>query len=174
MKNSRTIQFVTLFVFLATLLSSCTSATKKPIDHKAVQEQNELLFTKTLQTHLTAIEHRNLDSLKSTLSPTGEMQLILPGLKIKNTADEFVALHQEWFKDTTWTMETKIVNVKVGDKIGMAVTEAMYREPNRNGSPYFNHMMVSYDLEKIDDKWYVIKDHASSIEKTKPKATTTE
>lgn len=78
MKNSRTIQFVTLFVFLATLLSSCTSATKKPIDHKAVQEQNELLFTKTLQTHLTAIEHRNLDSLKSTLSPTGEMQLILP------------------------------------------------------------------------------------------------
>lgn len=71
-------------------------------------------------------------------------------------------------------METKIVNVKVGDKIGMAVTEAMYREPNRNGSPYFNHMMVSYDLEKIDDKWYVIKDHASSIEKTKPKATTTE
>ncbi|PKV48888.1 SnoaL-like protein [Aquimarina sp. MAR_2010_214] len=174
MKNSRTIQFVAAFVLLAIFLSSCTNTTKKPIDHKAAQEQNELLFTKTLQTHLIALENKNLDSLKSTLSPIGEMQLILPDSKIKNTVDEFVALHQEWFKDTTWTIETKIANIKVGDKIGMAVTEAMYREPNRNGSPYFNHMMVSYDLEKIDNKWYVIKDHASSIEKTKSKATATE
>jgi hypothetical protein len=170
MKKSSTIQFVAVFMFLATLLISCTNTAEKPIDNKVAQEQNELLFTKTLQTLLTAIENRNLDSLKSTLSPTGEMQLILPGLKIKNTVDEFVTLHQEWFKDTTWTIETKIVNIKVGDKIGMAITEAMYREPDRNGKPYFNHMMVSYDLEKIDNRWYVIKDHASSIEKTKPEA----
>ncbi len=174
MKNSRTVQFITVFVFLALFLGSCTSTTKNPIDHKAAQEQNELLFTKTLQTHLAAIEHRNLDSLKSTLSPTGEMQLILPGLKIKNTAEEFIALHQEWFKDTTWTIEIKIVNIKVGDKIGMAITEVMYREPDRNGKPYFNHMITSYVLEKINNKWYVIKDHASSIEKTKPEATITE
>ncbi len=46
----------------------------------------------------------------------------------------------------------------------MAVTEIVYREPEREGKPYFNRMIVSYDLEKIDGKWYIIKDHASSIE----------
>ncbi|MTI31357.1 hypothetical protein E1171_11095 [Cytophagales bacterium RKSG123] len=100
------------------------------------------------------------------MSPRGNMQLILPQSKIKNSVEEFVNMHEEWFKDKTWTMETKILNTKIGDKIGMATTEAMYREPERNGKPYFNHMVVSYVLEKIDGQWYVIKDHASSIEKT--------
>ena len=52
----------------------------------------------------------------------------------------------------------------MGDKMGMAVTEIVYRETEREGKPYFNRMIVSYDLEKIDGKWYIIKDHASSIE----------
>ena len=35
----------------------------------------------------------------------------------------------------------------------------------RNGKPYFKRMIISYLLEKIDKKWYIIKDHASSTEK---------
>jgi len=30
-------------------------------------------------------------------------------------------------------------------------------------------MIVSYDLKKIDDKWYIIKDHATSVEKSTDK-----
>jgi len=36
----------------------------------------------------------------------------------------------------------------------------------RDGVPYFNRMIVSYDLENLDGAWYVIKDHASSVEKS--------
>ncbi len=49
----------------------------------------------------------------------------------------------------------------------MATTEFLYKELERNGKPYFNKMIVSYTLEKTDGNWYIIKDHASSIEKTK-------
>lgn len=105
--------------------------------------------------------------MESTLSPTGEMRLILPATEIISSVDGFMEYHRAWFKDTTaWTFETKILNTKIGDRVGMAVTEVIYREPERNGKPYFNRMNVSYVLEKIDGEWYVIKDHASSVEKT--------
>ena len=57
----------------------------------------------------------------------------------------------------------------MSDDLGMAVVEVIYREPNRNGKPYFNRMIVSYDLQKVAGQWYVIKDHASSVEKSTDK-----
>jgi hypothetical protein len=92
---------------------------------------------------------------------------LLANTKTTYTVDEFVNLHVEWFKDSTWTMKTKILNIDSGQYIGTATTEAIYREPNRNGKPYLNHMIISYVLEKSNDNnWYVIKDHASSLKKS--------
>lgn len=130
------------------------------------QLRNEQLFITTLQKHLDAVSTKNLDSLKSTLSPTGEMMLILPNSEISKTVDKFLEFHEEWFKDSTWTFETKILSTEIGENIGIAVTEIIYREANRNGKPYFNRMNVSYALKIINNNWYVIKDHASSIEKS--------
>ena len=129
--------------------------------------QNEQLFIQAMQKHLNAVSNRDLEILESTMSPTGEMQLILPQTEIINNVEGFMDYHRQWFKDTTaWTFETKILNTKIGNKVGMAVTEVVYREPERNGQPYFNRMVVSYVLEKIDGEWYVIKDHASTVEKS--------
>ncbi len=121
-----------------------------------------------MQKHLDAVSNRDLATLKSTLSPEGTMYLILPQTEMTSTVDEFMEYHEEWFADTTanWTFETKILNTAIGDSLGMALTEIMYREPERDGKPYFNRMMVSYDLKKSENNWYVIKDHASSIEKS--------
>jgi len=80
--------------------------------------------------------------------------------------DSFLAFHEAWFQDTSWTFTTEILNVEVGPEVGMAVTEVVYREPERDGVPYFNRMIVSYTLRKTDGKWYVIKDHATSAEKS--------
>ncbi len=78
------------------------------------------------------------------------MELIIPGRAITYTVDEFVELHQNWFKDTTWTMQTNILNLKADQNIAFATADAMYKELERDGNPYFNHMVVSYILEKID------------------------
>ena len=142
---------------------SCDSNSKPQFD----SQNSEKEIRTTLEKLLRSIENKDIDLLKSTMSPSGKMELILPNTKTTYTVDEFVKLHEEWFKDSLWTMETKILNIEPGEYIGTATTEAIYKEPNRNGKPYFNHMIVSYVLRKSKDgQWYPIKDHASSLKKS--------
>ncbi len=115
---------------------------------------------------MDAVTNRDLVSLKETMAPNGQMQLILPKTEIIDGVEGFMEYHKEWFKDPDWTFETKILNIEIGQDVGMAITEIVYRVPNRKPEAYFNRMIVSYDLMKIDGNWYIIKDHASSIEKS--------
>ena len=138
-------------------------------DHKKQSEQSTAMFIATLNKHLNAVSTRDLSKLESTMHPNGKMQQILPASEIINGVDDFIEYHREWFRDSTWTFETKILNTEVGSTFGMAITEIVYREPERDGRPYFNRMIVSYDLEKVNGNWYIIKDHASSIEKSTDK-----
>ncbi|MEM1326226.1 MAG: nuclear transport factor 2 family protein [Bacteroidota bacterium] len=120
-----------------------------------------------MQKHLDAVSNRDLSTLKSTLSPKGNMQLILPSTEIINSVDSFMNYHETWFQDTSaWTFDTEILNTMVTDDLAIAITQIVYREPERDGKPYFNRMTVSYGLQKYDGEWYVIKDHASSVEKS--------
>lgn len=129
-------------------------------------ESYEKTFISTMKKHLNAVSQRDLDALRSTLSPTGEMQLILPQTEIINTVEAFMNYHKEWFAAPNWTFETKILNTKIYSDFGMAIVEIVYKEPLRDGKPYFNRMIVSYNLEKHNHHWYVIKDHASSVQKS--------
>ncbi len=160
------------FLYVLMLLSySCNQAVEaNKLSDFEVNEESKKAFTKTLTKHLDAVGQKNLAMLKSTLSPNDNMQLILPGEEIKRTNQAFLNFHKEWFKDETWTFESKILNSKVGRELGFAITEVIYREPERNGKPYFNRMIVSYNLEKVEGQWYVLTDHASSVEKSTDKS----
>lgn len=153
--------FTLVFMLTALLHLACTRGQEQQ-GGKADAEA----FTATLQKHLDAVSNKDLPSLESTLSPDGNMQLILPNREITNTVTEFVDMHRDWFQDTSWTFATKILNTEIGTSIGNATTEIVYREPNRNGKPYFNRMAVSYTLKKSKNRWYVVKDHACSLEKS--------
>ncbi len=160
----------TLFsLSIVILLAACSTPPKPEVTEGADEAANEKAFVSKMQQHLDAVSNKDLATLESTLSPDGKMQLILPSSEIMHTAKEFVDYHRAWFQDTTWSFETKILNTEIGDKVGMAITEIVYREPERDGKPYFNRMIVSYDLKKMADEWYIIKDHASSIEKSTDK-----
>lgn len=126
-------------------------------------------FNEVLRRHLDAVSNRDLKTLKSTLSPEGTMQLILPETEIITKVEGFLNYHREWFALPDWTFETKILISDVGSTMGMAIVEVVYREPERDGIPYFNRMIVSYDLKKIKGTWYIIKDHASNVEKSTDK-----
>lgn len=149
----------TLFVLISLSLTlfSCQT-TVLDIEREAAQA--------TIEQHLQAVSNRDIEHLTSTLPENGKMLLILPGQEMMHTTEEFLDYHREWFKDTSWTFETKILELNAGAYFGMAVVEVMYKEPNRNGKAYFNRMIVSYDLEKQNGQWVIIKDHASSIEKS--------
>ena len=137
-------------------------------EHSEVsQADNESSLNTVLTEHINAIGVRDLTALRSTLSPNGEMQLILDQMEIIESVDSFMKFHEVWFADTSaWTMESKILNTTVGKEMGFGIVESIYREPFRNGVPYFNRLIVSYDLKKIKGDWKVIKDHATSAEKS--------
>ncbi|WP_282097926.1 nuclear transport factor 2 family protein [Sinomicrobium weinanense] len=161
--------FLSLLIIFTTtpVLISCNNVEKK--ETTPGQAKSEQEFVNIMQRHLNAVTNRDIEALKSTMSPEGKMQLILPGSEIIYSVDGFMDYHKKWFSDSAWTFEAKILNTRIGNKIGMAVAEIMYKEPEREGKPYYNRMIVSYDLEKIDGTWYVIKDHASSVEKSTDK-----
>ncbi len=153
--------------FLATFSCGQTSTETPSVDGQDLDDQSEVLEVMT--NHLQAVSERNLEVLAKTLSPGGKMQLILPGAEMTNSVSQFLSFHETWFQDSRWTFDAKVVSYVVGRVLTMVIVEAMYREPERNGVPYFNRMLVSYTLQKIDGSWYVIKDHASSIEKSTDK-----
>jgi len=171
---SNLLLLATTIIFISSFLActdTATNTTNTAAKTEANKIQNEKDFVATMQKHLDAVSNKDLAALKSTMSPTGKMQLILPATEIINTVDGFMNYHEEWFKAPgTWTFETKILNTEIKEDLGIAITEIIYSEPERNGEPYFNRMIVSYALEKVNGKWCIIKDHACSVEKsTDPK-----
>ncbi len=66
-------------IILGTNLACKVDTTEKD---KADQSASEKLFVNTMQKHLDAVTNKDLSTLESTLSPEGNMQLILPGTEI--------------------------------------------------------------------------------------------
>ncbi|KAA3614855.1 MAG: hypothetical protein D8M58_10395 [Calditrichaeota bacterium] len=147
------------FLSAVLLLFCCTAE---------VDLSNKKDFISTLEKHLKAVSDRDIEALNRTLSKQDDIYLILPSSTPSKSNSGFIKMHTEWFQDASWTFETKILHAEVEENIGFALVEVMYKEPDRNGKPYFNKMAVSYVLKRIDGHWFVIMDHASSIEKTKP------
>lgn len=154
-------------MFLLSLSSSCKNKKSADVSETInnVQENTGPMLV-AMEKHLKAVSNRDLETLASTLSPKGNMQLILPGTEIIEKVEGFMEYHREWFTAPDWTFETKILNSETGQTMGMVIVEALYKEPERDGKPYYNRMIVSYDLQKIDGQWYIIKDHATSVEKS--------
>lgn len=166
--------FISFFIIS---VFSCAEQKEKEVNE--ITEENTFITAENdaeaalemMQTHLDAVSGRDLETLATTMSPKGNMQLILPGVEITDGVEGFMEYHREWFALHDWTFETNILNMEVGPQFGMAVVEVVYREPLRDGKPYFNRMIVSYVVHKMDGQWYVVKDHASSVEKSTDTAT---
>lgn len=156
--------FTNQMIVFSLILLMCVSC--KQNSNSELQLENETLIRSTLSKHLNAVSNKDLKTLKSTLSPNGNMELIQPSSEIVYTVDGFMKFHEAFFNVPNWTFKTKILSIQVGNTIAAATTEILYEEPERNGQPYFNRLIVTYTLEKLNGEWYVIKDHASSIEKT--------
>lgn len=154
-------------IFVISFSFSCKEETTlKPEVIVENQTSNKEMALEVMQKHLNAVSNRDLETLESTLSPEGNMQLILPGIEIIEKTTGFMEYHIEWFKANNWTIESKILNSEVGKTVAMVIVESIYKEPERDGKPYFNRMTISYDLKKIKGKWYIIKDHMASIQKS--------
>jgi hypothetical protein len=161
---------ISVLIILLIILSNFSCKTDKEqlkSESREMKLERKMDVENKMKKHLDAVTNRDLVTLKTTLHPDGKMQLILPGMEIINGVDEFMEFHSTWFSSNTeWSFETKILNSEVGKNYASVITELTYREPIRDGKPYFNRQIVSYVLENIKGQWYVIKDHCSSAEKS--------
>jgi len=148
---------------LAIFLSTCTSS---PPTSEAIEAADEAGFISTLRRHLAAVSQKDLTTLAATMSEAEGMFLILPDTEPTTSVQAFLDMHKEWFAAGPWTFETKILHSEVSHDLGFAIVDVMYKEPERNGKPYYNHMIVSYDLKRVGPNWFVVKDQACSIDKT--------
>ncbi len=154
-----------LILFLTLSILACAD---EPKLNSATTENkaSSAACRETLETHLDAVSKRDIRTLRETLSPDGDMEFMMGGLERMIGATDFAEFQASWFQDSSWTFETDILHLEVGETLASATVEAMYREADRDGQPYFNRLHISYVLRKHGDEWYIIKDHASSAEKS--------
>ncbi len=93
MRQKYFLSILTIFT-VNLILFSCKNEIdeKENINH---QSQSEEEFVNTMQKHLNAVTNRDIETLKSTMSPNGEMQLILAGFEIIYSVDGFMDYHEE-------------------------------------------------------------------------------
>lgn len=126
--------YLILFITSGNIVLSCNGKEDTRIEVND-QSKNEHEFVRIMQKHLNAVTNRDISTLESTLSPRGEMQLILPETEIINSVDGFVEYHKEWFRDTSWTFETKLLNTKIGDKLGWLLLKWFTGNRKDRGNP---------------------------------------
>ncbi len=61
-------------------------------------------FKATVERHLHAVQARDLETLKTTLTTGDTLTLILPNGAVIEDPQTFATLHEEWFADTTWSI----------------------------------------------------------------------
>ena len=159
-----------LFIAAALLAHIFSCGAKVTVDTPLVSYNSEETSVKeTMQKHLDAISGRSMEGVKATIGGGESFELLLQGSEVLKGEQAFIDYHTEWFQDTTWTLDAKIISEEIGSELAAFTTEVMYREPDRDGEPYFNKMHVTYVLAERGGEWKVIKDHACSIEKSTDK-----
>ncbi len=162
------------FLFIVLLAAGCTQGpVEKPLtaeEKAAIKKADHRLFHNTLRKHLKATADKDIETLKTLMAPDGFMHLMRPATPVVYTTDLYIIYHESWFQDPDWSIETTITDSDVGTDMGMALVALKYMEPENDGKPYWNEMLVSYTLKKYDDgAWYVILDHSSSVKKSTDK-----
>ena len=126
----------------------------KKADHK--------LFHATLRQHLNATFNRDIETLESLMSPDGTMYMMRPNTQVIHSTDSYIDYHRKWFQDPEW----KLSGVITDSHVGTAIVDMRYEIPNLNGKAYWNELVISYVMKKVDNKWYVISDHSTSKRKS--------
>lgn len=107
----------TLLLFVSLIYFNCNNTIEKSNLELFIisQESNKIAFNIVLLKHIKAVSNKYLETLKSTLSPNGNMPLISPKTETTNTVSDFIKHHKER------SFITKVQNTTIGETVGMAV-----------------------------------------------------
>jgi len=115
-------------------------------------------FESALDLHLKSIADRNLSAFSEFLHPSQNTIIILPNGDMIDGFENVVDFHREWFEDSDWRMDVKILDTFTIDNVGYALLDVIYHDLDESGKPYELKYFLSLLFNKIDGKWILIRD----------------
>jgi ketosteroid isomerase-like protein len=128
-----------------------------------------MTFRETLDRHLAAIQHRDLPALADTVA-AGRLSLILGDGRLVESGEQFLALHKEWFKSPTWSLETKILHVTEGSDLALALIRMSYRDQPAGREPIHETSYLTLGFQRGGDRWLMVHNQNTPVQKPASRA----
>ncbi len=128
-------------------------------------QADECDFKCTLNKHLSAIQARDYAAFVETLTRGERLTFILPGGRYSEGTDEYKSTLKNWFADTGWTLDYKVLALEETDQMGTALLEIAYDEADRNGQPYHLDHYLFLVFRKFEHGWALVHDQNTAFSK---------
>ena len=112
------------------------------------------------QTHVRAVQARDMAALGRTITDGRELVLILPNGTRTDTRDAYLAFHRSFFADRGWTISFDILSERVVGDIGIVSTRSNYSEP-ANGTT--SHSWVTFVFRRSGSRWLLVYDQNTRL-----------
>ena len=123
----------------------------------------ERQFQDALDTHLTALDERDLDTLASTIDE--DVVLIFPSGTTLYGKDAFMNFHTDWFASEGWTQDNTVVHTNVeGCKTAWASVDYVYRTYDESGTVTSeSHNLFALTWTRDRGQWVVVADQNTAL-----------
>jgi ketosteroid isomerase-like protein len=123
-----------------------------------------MTFRETLDKHVQAIQKRDPSALRETL-PDRELVLITSDGCLVRSAEEFLALHAEWFAQRSWSLEFEPIKTWESQDLGVAVFHLVYRDTLPDGRKLHETSYLTLVFARQGERWVMVQDQNTPIKK---------
>ena len=138
-----------MFFIFAVLLAACEA--KAPVRPD---------FRAALDAHLAAIEAKDIDAYKPTVTADEDLWIVFPGGETIETTEGVIGFHEEWFKDPDWRWNGEVVKTMEGEDMAAAFMKYDYRD-TPDGDPRSSWLALIFKLE--NGEWRLVHDQNTRI-----------
>lgn len=117
-------------------------------------------FQAALERHLGAIERRDIDAFRASVTDGETLLTIVQDGRAFTTPAETIAIHDEWFKRDGWSWKGDIVRTIVGKDVAAAVIRYVYRD-TPDAEPISTWLTFVFRLE--NGEWRLVHDQNTLI-----------
>lgn len=155
------------FLPLLFLLSASTAVSYVCLAHPGEGMRNTSFEEATFE-FLNSVRVRDYQKFLSYISENEPITAILPDGRIINNAEEFIQSQTKWFQSTSGGFDFKLQSLFVEQDFGFASILVDFRFKDSQEIPFKMDIYISLIFRKNNEKWYLIHDQNTLIQKISP------
>ena len=117
-------------------------------------------FRAALDRHLAAIEARDLDAFKASVTTGDTLMTIVQNGHAFMTPAETIAMHEDWFKRSDWSWKGEVVRTIIGKDVAAAIIRYDYQD-TPEAAPFSTWLTLVFQIE--DGEWRLVHDQNTMI-----------